>query len=178
MADTRVVDTNVLIVASAADDGSPFRPDATPIQEAALRKRVLHWLVAFEQDPERSVVLDWDWHLCGEYRQKLTEQDYGWLVLMAKQDRNEVVWVGLTMDENGHAILPDELTVAVTDRADRKMVAAALASQDAGHACRLTNACDTDWLDCGDALGRAGLQVEHLLEEWLRAKWLSKKGSA
>lgn len=44
MAESRVVDTNVLIVASAADDGSPFRPEATPVQEVALRQQVFEWL--------------------------------------------------------------------------------------------------------------------------------------
>ena len=37
MAETRVIDTNVLIVASAADDGSPFQPEATPVEESELR---------------------------------------------------------------------------------------------------------------------------------------------
>ena len=33
----RLVDTNVLIVASAVDEGSPFREDATPVEEADQR---------------------------------------------------------------------------------------------------------------------------------------------
>ena len=43
----RLVDTNVLIVASAVDEGSPFRQDATPVEEAALRQQVFDWLEAF-----------------------------------------------------------------------------------------------------------------------------------
>ena len=174
MAESRVVDTNVLIVASAADDGSPFRPEATPVQEVALRQQVFEWLESFEHDSTRHAVLDYDWKICGEYQNKLTEQDYGWLVMMRKRDSNEVVWVGLEMDADGHAILPANLAVAVTDLADRKMVAAALAAIDSGDVCKLTNACDTDWLDCGQALEDAGLEVEHLLEEWLIAKRLNK----
>ena len=34
---SRLVDTNVLIVASAADAGSPFRAEGTPVDDAALR---------------------------------------------------------------------------------------------------------------------------------------------
>lgn len=177
MAEARVVDTNVLIVASSADESSPFQPDATPIQEHALRQKVLDWLEAFENDPQRHAVLDWDWHVCGEYQNKLTEQDYGWLALMSKKDRNEVVWVGLEMDADGHAVLNDELTMAVTDLADRKMVAAALAAQKEGVKTQLTNACDTDWLDCQAVLKRHGTEVEHLLlHEWLQAKWQHKHG--
>ncbi len=174
MVESRVVDTNVLIVASAADDGSPFRPDATPVQETALRQKVLDWVQKFEGDSERHAVLDWDWHICGEYLRNLSEQDYGWLALMRKRDKNEVVWVGLNMDANGHALLEPELAIAVTDREDRKMVAAALAAISAGHNCKLTVACDTDWLDCQASLQTAGLEVEHLLEDWLHAKRKAK----
>lgn len=174
MRESRVVDTNVLIVASAADDGSPFRPEATPVQELALREKVLHWLEGFEQDASRHVVLDYDWKICGEYQNKLTEQDYGWLAMMRKKDQNEVVWVGLEIDPDGHAILPAKLAPAVTDLADRKMVAAVLAAIETGEVCKLTNACDTDWLDCKTALLVAGVQVEHLLEDWLIKKRANK----
>lgn len=175
MAEARVVDTNVLIVASAADDGSPFRPNSTPVEEEDLRQLVLNWLRDFEDDSRRHAVLDWDWHICSEYQNKLTVQDYGWLALMAKNDRNEVVWVGLQVDEHGHATLPSELSIAVTDMEDRKMVAAVLAATQQGHECLLTNACDTDWLDCEGAMAAAGVAVEHLIEPWLRAKWATKK---
>lgn len=174
MVDARVVDTNVLIVASAADDGSPFRPGSTPVQESALRQKVLDWLQEFVEDGQRHAVLDWDWHICDEYQKNLSEQDYGWLALMRKKDKNEVVWVGLEMDANGHAVLEPSLAVGVTDLEDRKMVAAAIAAIGGGHACKLTVACDTDWLDCQESLGAAGLEVEHLLEDWLRAKWKTK----
>jgi len=173
--DSRVVDTNVLIVASAADDGSPFRPEATPVQEAALRQKVLDWLTEFTSDTDRHLVLDYDWHLCSEYRNKLTEQDYGWLAVMGKLDRNEIVWIGLTLDDGRHAVLPRGLATAVTDLADRKIVAAALAAINDEYDCRITNACDTDWLDYGDALAKFGIEVEHVIEAWLRAKWAAKK---
>jgi hypothetical protein len=68
------------------------------------------------------------------------------------------------------------LAVAVTDLADRKMIAAILAAQIQNHTCHLVNACDTDWLDCENSLIAHGIQAEHLLEfEWLRPKWQSKK---
>lgn len=172
----RVVDTNVLIVASAADEGSPFPADATPVEAAELRQRVLDWLIAFEQDPARQAVLDWDWHLCGEYQHKLSEQDYGWLALMHKRDRNEVVWVGLEMDADGNALLPPALAASVADLADRKMVAALLAADGAEGRARAVNACDTDWLDWTEALDAAGLEVEHLLLDWLRSRWRLKHG--
>jgi hypothetical protein len=170
--ETRLVDTNVLIVASAADANSPFAPDATPVQEAEYRQKVLDWVHAFEQDSARLAVLDVEWLICGEYDNKLTHQDYGWLAIMAKLDRNEVLWVELAVDADGIAALPPELSAAVTDLADRKMVAAVLAAEEAGHRCKLVNACDTDWLDCEAALIATHVATEHLLEhEWLRPKW-------
>lgn len=178
MAEARVVDTNVLIIASAADVASPFCADATPVQEAALRQLVLDWLKEFEADTERHAVLDWNWLICGEYQNKLTEQDYGFLALMAKKDRNEVVWIGISVDSDGHAVLVDALAAAVTDLADRKMVAAALIACDQDFVCKLTNACDTDWLDCAEALAAHGVDVEHLIEDWLRRKWQSMRGAA
>ena len=172
----RLVDTNVLIVASAVDEGSPFRADATPVEEAALRQQVFDWLEAFEADSTRHAVLDVDWHVCGEYRHKLTDQDYGWLAMMHKMDRGEVVWVDVLLDKDGNAVLPPELAEAVTDLADRKMVAAALAALELGSACKLTNASDTDWLDCQKALRVVGLEVENLLNDWLVARWHTKHG--
>lgn len=177
MTDARLVDTNVLIVASAADTASPFQPGNTPIQEKLHRDKVLGWLRDFEFDSTRHAILDWDWHICSEYCNKLNpEQDYGWLAMMAKRDHDQVVWVGLELDNDGHALLPPVLSSAVTDLADRKMIAAILAAQADQHACRLVNACDTDWLDCENVLIAEGVQAEHLLEfEWLRPKWQSMK---
>lgn len=176
MPESRVVDTNVLIVASAAHDTSPFPGNETPITEAQLRDQVLVWMEAFEKDQQRHAVLDWDWYICSEYQNKLTEQDYGWLALMHKRDKSEVVWVGIEVDEHSHAMLPPGLAARVTDLADRKMVAAAMAVDDELRPCKLTNACDTDWLDCDDALREAGVEAEHLLKDWLHEKWNQKKG--
>ena len=103
MAESRVVDTNVLVVASVASDSKLFQPDATPIQESELRQRVLTWLQAFEGDPERHAVLDRDWHICREYQGNLSDQDYGWLAMMSKKDKNQVVWVGIEVDQDGNA---------------------------------------------------------------------------
>ena len=175
MANARVIDTNVLIVASAADSTSPFHPHATPVQEAQLRKKILDWLIAFESDAERHVVLDNNWYICKEYQNKLSEQDYGWLAIMHKIDNNHVVWVGLELDDDGNAILPITLTPAITDLADRKMVAAVLAGKYQVQECCLTNACDTDWLDCSDTLKAHQITVENIIHDWLYTKWTEKQ---
>lgn len=43
--DKHVIDTNVLLVASAAHAASPFPEDATPVEKAELRARVLDWVM-------------------------------------------------------------------------------------------------------------------------------------
>lgn len=65
--DKHVIDTNVLLVASAAHEASPFSEDATPIEDRALRKKVLDWLVSFHVS-EKRIVLDWEWIIVDEYR--------------------------------------------------------------------------------------------------------------
>lgn len=175
MDDCRVVDTNVLIVSSAADDGSPFEPNNTPVSTCELRQQVLNWLIGFEQDPNKKMVLDFQWLICGEYQNKLSDQDYGSLVWQAKQDRNEVTWISLEKDSDGHAILPVTLEHSITDLADRKIVAAVIAANQGGHNCKLTNACDTDWLDCADALIEHNIDVEQLIGEWLHQKWIEHR---
>ena len=62
----RLVDANVLIVASAVDEGSPFRQDATPWKKPRCISRCLTGSKP-SNDPTRHAVLDVDWHVCGEY---------------------------------------------------------------------------------------------------------------
>jgi hypothetical protein len=175
MAEGRVVDTNVLIIASAADVRSPFPMKGTPIDDPKLRGLVFKWFQEFACDAQRKIILDWGWRILGEYQKKLGEQDYGLLAILDKKDRGEVIYIELEVDGNGHAILPDALAAEITDLADRKMVGATLAAQSDARVCKLTNACDTDWLDCAEALQQFGIETEHLIEPWLREKWQSKK---
>lgn len=60
-----VIDTNVLLVASAAHETSPFAEDATPVEDDALRKKVLDWLISFEIS-DTQIVLDWGWIIVDE----------------------------------------------------------------------------------------------------------------
>lgn len=67
-----VVDTNVLLCASAAHPGSPFdKADHVP---DPLLLMVLDWLSAFRADPNRHLVLDELFRIYDEYRNKLTDR--------------------------------------------------------------------------------------------------------
>lgn len=179
--DKHVIDTNVLLVASAAHETSPFSEDATPIEDRQLRKKVLDWLILFHAS-QNKIVLDWEWVIVNEYkgvnrREKLTEQDYGLLVVLEKFSKDQIFGFKLAWDEHGSASVSDaNLSHAVTDHADRKMIAAALAAGGLNSGCNLVNSCDTDWYDWQDAMEAAGVFVQQLIgTEWCHPKWLAKK---
>lgn len=179
--DKHVIDTNVLLVASSAHETSPFTPEATPVEDATLRSKVLNWLIEFEQS-DRKIVLDWAWIIVDEYKGvsrkvKLTEQDYGLQVVLHKFSTGKSFGFLLDCDANGHALITDKvLESAITDLADRKMVAGVLAAGGRDNGCNLVNACDTDWYDCQNALETAGVDVFQVIgEEWCFPRWQAKK---
>lgn len=75
MRERYVVDTNVLIAASAADADSPIAKDATP-KDPRLRMQVWEWLSAFQRSSKR-LVLDGQGRIYKEYTNKLGFNDFG-----------------------------------------------------------------------------------------------------
>ncbi len=153
-----VIDTNVLLVASAAHPFSPFSDSHVPPH---LREEVLKWLMAFQDDDSLGLVLDTDFRIYEEYRRKLTGQDLGLLII--DHCMKKAKFVKVQYDENKHGLVPPVL--APLDPSDRKLAAAALAGPIPT---TLVNATDSDWLEVEEECGQAGLVVEHLLESWLR----------
>lgn len=154
-----MVDTNVLLVASAAHPYSPFDDSHVPPKE---QMKVLDWLSAFLADPDRRLVLDDYFAIYKEYRNKLTEQDYGLQVVHEKM--NSFRSVSVSWDVNGYAVVPAQF--AAFDPSDRKLLAAALADPAT---IDIVNAADSDWLQIEPALAAAGVSVVHIIESWLRA---------
>ncbi|MCK5796322.1 MAG: hypothetical protein KAI47_04010 [Deltaproteobacteria bacterium] len=161
-----VVDTNVLLVASAAHPYSPFGDSDLPKD---LQGRVFEWLTAFQKDTTRNMVWDVEFKIYDEYRNKLTAQDYGMLVVNEKMAQAR--WIDIEYDENGDGVVPKAFSAF--DRSDRKLLAVLLADTDGTS---LVNATDTDWLEIEAQLQDAAAQVDHLLEHWLRAKYDEKTG--
>jgi hypothetical protein len=179
-ADKHVIDTNVLLVASAAHATSPFAPDATPVEEPALRQKVLDWLITFESS-DRQLVLDYHWIIVDEYkglnrRDKLTDQDYGLEVVLQKFYTGQTFGFVLYWVVPGSAVIAHAaLDQVIKDHADRKMVAGVLAAGGRAGGCTLVNSCDTDWYDWQAALENADVFVDQLIPEWCHPKWLAKK---
>jgi hypothetical protein len=168
-----VIDTNVLIAASAADPSDLAGIDATP-RDPALRLQVWQWLSDFEQSKSR-LVLDYNGEIYSEYRNKLGFNDYGTQVVMHKWSTAAVDDVLVEYDVNGDGVLPVALEPVVHDRADRKIVAAALRSHsDFGEGC-IAFAGDTDWHGWETELLAHQLILEPIIEEWSRLKYAEKE---
>ncbi|HZH56013.1 hypothetical protein [Yanghanlia caeni] len=168
-----VVDTNVLIAASAGDPVNPAAIEATP-EDPALREEVWHWLVRFQNSDTR-LVLDRAGKIFDEYMKKLGFNDFGIQVVMHKWSTAAVDDVDVQYDADGHGVLPEPLAEVVHDTADRKMVAAALASYETfGEGC-IAFAGDTDWHDWEDVLLACNVLLEPVIGDWSRRKHLEKK---
>lgn len=168
-----VVDTNVLIAASAADPVHPKDIDATPA-DPTLRRRVWEWLSAFEQSDSR-LVLDGAGKIFEEYERKLGFNDFGIQVVMHKFSTAAADFVAVDFDADGHGVLPDALSPVVHDTADRKMVAAALEVHASyGEGC-VAFAGDTDWHDWEVDLARHHVLLEPIIEAWSRKKHAEKQ---
>jgi len=170
-----VVDTNVLIAASAADPLHPKDIDATPA-DPDLRQQVWVWLDNFQQSDSR-LVLDEDLEIWNEYNNKLGFNDFGIQVVQHKWSTAAVDNVPVDYDRNGHGVLPPSLACLIHDDADKKMVAAALASHQLfGEGC-VAFAGDTDWHDWETGLLGHNVLLEPIIEAWSRSKHAEKQMS-
>lgn len=168
-----VIDTNVLIAASAADPIHPNDIDATPV-DPALREEVWQWLDRFQQSDSR-LVMDEAGEIYKEYKNKLGFNDFGIQVVVHKWSTAAVDDVPVHYDGDGHAVLPKKLANLIHDDADKKMVAAALASLHLfGEGC-VAFAGDTDWHDWEIGLLNHDVLLEPLIEAWSRQKHAEKK---
>jgi hypothetical protein len=166
-----VIDTNVLCCASARDERSLF-DDADHIP-ADAQEAVFTWLATFRKDRERRLVIDEDFKIYDEYRNKLTDQDYGLLVVHEKL--SSAHFVPVSYDGGDYGIVPAE--IAALDASDRKFAAAAIAAATFGDDGRsvIANATDTDWFEVEAALMEHHVRVEQILASWCLAKLEAKK---
>lgn len=168
-----MVDTNVLIAASAADPGNPKDIDATP-DDPGLRMKVWEWLDEF-QACESRLVLDGAGEIFKEYTKKLGFNDFGVQVVMHKWSTAAVDDVHVDYDDNGEGLLPSTLSPTIHDGADRKVVAAAIASHAMfGEGCVAFGG-DTDWHGWEDELARHDVILEPIINAWSRAKYAEKQ---
>ena len=168
-----MVDTNVLIAASAADPVNPKDIDATP-PDPELRLQVWEWLETFRAS-RSNMVLDTENKIYEEYNNKLGFNDFGIQVVMHKWSTAAVDSVNVEYDSEDNGVLPISLARVVHDLADRKMVAAALEAKRLHGEAPVAFAGDTDWHQWESALNKHGVELKPIIEAWSRAKFKAKK---
>lgn len=151
----QLVDTNVLLVASAADGLDVPFPDVSVDADAI--QLVFEWLLAFRDDNSRCIVLDDLFQVYSEYHNKLNGQHFGLQVVDYKL-RECLRTVPVTYDGAGYAVVP--ATLAAIDNSDKMFVAAALNDPANIH---IVNACDSDWKEKAALLQQHGVTVLELL---------------
>ncbi len=169
-----VVDTNVLIAASAGNPQQHRPIEATP-EDPTLRLAVWQWLKAFKESDSR-LVLDGAGRIFEEYRHQLGFGDYGHQVVLHKWSTCASDVVEIAYDTDGNAVLPADLQPVVHDLADRKMVAACAEAIRVHGACWIAFAGDTDWHGWEQALSAHRIPLEPVIESWSRQKYAEKEG--
>lgn len=175
-----LVDTNVMLAASAVSELSNLAVRAMP-KEIELREVIYEWLAQFDLS-DHQIVLDENGLVFDEYERNMPfnmrEQEYGMKVLQSKLDRMLVEYVPIdSLEANGEhiAVLDPNHELLVTDRADRKWVACALATKILfDQVPPIVYGAETDWFIAEKSLVEIGLCFQRLLPD----AWYSSKVSA
>ena len=173
MRERYVVDTNVLIAASAGCPTNSKDIDATP-DDPQLRLKVWVWLSKFQESNSR-LVLDTDNKIYEEYNSRLGFNDFGLQMVIHKWSTAAVDNVEVLYDVDGYGILPESLRTVIHDNDDKKMVAAAVESHKYYNEGCIAFASDTDWHDWESELYSNNILVEPIIEEWSREKHAEKQ---
>lgn len=174
-----LVDTNVMLAASASHNPLSGLVQRAMPTDPTLRERVHVWLRSFDESDD-VMLMDEEFLIRDEYERNMSfnremqDQEYGLQVLQYKQDRGLVEYVPIdVLDANGEriAILSDELTAIVSDREDRKWVAAAQAAHVLfEETCPIVYGAESDWYQIEDTLRPHGIAFNRLLpDEWYEA---------
>ena len=172
----KLIDTNVMLAASAIhNDLSALVAVASP-PDPSLREAVYQALRNFEESNE-AIVLDDENLIRDEYErnmpfnQAMKSQEYGMLVLQKKLDGSELSPVTVDVDEStGERLgrISNELAQIVTDREDHKWIAAATSHSilypELGFP-PIVYAAESDWFAVEDQLFPLGFIFERLLPE-------------
>jgi hypothetical protein len=165
MAKIEVVDTNVW----ASIDKIP-PANAT---EAACVKACFEWGKQFsEAGEDYKIAVDMAWKILTEYRGQIKKGGLAeqYLNRILSQPVTRIEFAQIEFDENGHAILEENI---MDDPSDRKFVAVALTFDPIPP---ILNAMDSDWAKSAEKLAKAGIVVEELCLSYIQSK-IELKGS-
>lgn len=127
-------------------------------------QRCRDWLREFVNS-ENKLALDLSHTILTEYRDNVTDQ--GGLARqllnnLQSNHLNRLEYVSIKFDENGDAILPDNITFH--DRSDRKFIAVAIQFDPYAP---IYNATDTDWAKEKTKLESMGLMIQELCLDYI-----------
>lgn len=155
-----VIDTNVWIMI----DRSIAEVEST--EELDCIEAARDWLRNFITSSDH-LALDNQYLILREYRTniaqgRLAEQ---YLNQLEAQPRHRLIEMPIQLDENGHAILPANITFA--DPSDRKFIAVAMQFKPYAP---IINATDTDWHKEASTLSELGIVIEELCDTYLQSR--------
>lgn len=144
--------------------------DKIPPETGAERLCILaciEWMRAFlEAEDDYQLAVDMQWKILIEYRNQIRQGGLAeqYLNSLMSQPIKRLKFVSIEYDENGHAILDEDI---MDDPSDRKFVAIALSFDDPAP---IVNATDTDWEKDRDKLEAAGLTIIQLCPDYIDEK--------
>jgi len=159
-----VIDTNVLVVATAAEQG--WKQPRVPTNDQEVIQRVFEWVETFRKNKDRHLVMDFPKRtILKEYKDNLRHEHFGRRVVQHNFDTGRMKIVDLTYWSNGDELvadLPKHCVDNFHDLGDRKMVAAAAAAN-----APIVNATDSDWTETAviSGLDKLGVSIKQLLTE-------------
>ncbi|MDQ7026927.1 MAG: hypothetical protein Q9P01_00950 [Anaerolineae bacterium] len=154
-----VVDTNVW----ASVDKIPPKDQI----EADCIKACIEWFQAFRQgEDEYKIAVDMAFKILTEYHGQIKKGGLAerYLNDILSQPMTRIVFTEVEYDENGHAILLDNI---MDDPSDRKFIAVALHFEPPA---LIINATDTDWEKSRDKLEDANITIQELCPDYIAAK--------
>lgn len=151
-----VIDANVWIVADR------LITEGLANEEVNCIKTCREWLERFVNGVDRLLV-DWSYQIILEYRKNIRKNGFAEQLLNRLETESTVRLVGVQVefDNNGHAALPE--TIFLSDPADRKFVAVALASDPKA---TIFVATDRGWSRDKSQLEEIGLKIYDLCPDY------------
>ncbi len=173
--EARLVDTNVMLAASAMHDTLSSLANHAMPREQELRKKTYIALRNFEES-EKFLVLDEEQTITEEYERNMSyneamrHQEYGLQVMQDKIQKCKINWVTIDVVEgNGERIakLSPDLERLVHDREDRKWIAAGLAHVELyDTTAPILYAAEFDWYYLENHVSIIGIEFDRLLPDW------------
>lgn len=164
-----IMDTNVPVKASYPL--SECREEELELVGACIE--FIHDLI---NNPKSKLVLDMDWEILGEYKDKVKDTDMGkqffrWLYTYINQMDVINDMVKLERQDNEYVVFPKDKKLEKFDRSDRKFIALALTHNEKPP---IIQAADGKWLEFTEKFKEYGIHIKFLDMNYADSKYCKK----